>query len=185
VKGYSFLSAVPPRARIRYRASAVSLAIASAVVLPLLTPTANASAVAAIVAPAPAVKVVAHVTTTRVVRQTLAQRVVTEARRHYGAPYRWGATGPRSFDCSGLTQYVFRKVGVRLPRTAASQYHAVRHVSRSSKRVGDLIFFATSSGYIHHVGIYVGGSRIIAATHTGDVVRTEPIRGRYMVGRVR
>ncbi len=141
--------------------------------------------------PAPAA---AHVTSRRpgtqrvhhrVVRRTLSQRVITEARKHYGTPYRWGATGPRSFDCSGFTGYVFRTVGVHLPRTSREQYSVTRHVSRSAKRVGDLIFTYSRGGRIHHVGIYAGASRMIAATHTGDVVRYERVRGRYKVGRVR
>jgi cell wall-associated NlpC family hydrolase len=121
----------------------------------------------------------------RIVRTTFAQRVLTEARKHYGAPYRWGATGPSRFDCSGFTGYVFRKVGKHLPRTSRSQYAHTIHVSHAHKRLGDLIFRYSSSGRIYHVGIYAGGGKMINATHTGDVVRTSSIGGRYRVGRVR
>ena len=121
----------------------------------------------------------------RIVRSTFGQRVILEARKHFGARYRWGATGPYEFDCSGFTSYVFRKLGVRLPRVAQDQYYAVRHVSHAAARVGDLIFRYGRGGYIGHVGIYAGRGRMIDAPHSGTVVRMERIRGRYKVGRVR
>ena len=124
-------------------------------------------------------------TSSTIVRSTFGVRVVAEAARHYGAPYQWGAVGPHRFDCSGLTVYVFHKLGVRLPRTAAAQYRAVRHVSHSSVRVGDLIFKYNSSGYVYHVGIYAGHGMMWNATHTGDIVRKSRVSGRYHVGRVR
>ena len=111
------------------------------------------------------------------------ERVVQEAARHKGAPYRYGAAGPSSFDCSGFTMYVFGKFGISLPHNAASQYGAVRHVSQSRKQIGDLIFFTGSSG-IYHVGIYAGNGRMWAATHTGDYVRLESLHASYVVGRV-
>ncbi|MCU1678404.1 MAG: hypothetical protein JWM93_3162 [Frankiales bacterium] len=159
---------------------------------PVPAPTATAVPVPT-TAPTPAVHAtVAPKTTTirssasaRVVRQTFAQRVMTEARKHYGARYQWGATGPYRFDCSGFTRYVFRKLHVSLPRTSSEQYRAVRHISRGAKQVGDLIFKYSSGGRIHHVGIYAGSGRMIAATHTGDVVRYQSVRGSYKVGRVR
>ena len=121
----------------------------------------------------------------RIVRSTFGQRVILEARKHFGARYRWGATGPYQFDCSGFTSYVFRKLGIRLPRVAQDQYYAVRHVSHAAARVGDLIFRYGRGGYIGHVGIYAGRGRMIDAPHSGTVVRMERIRGRYKVGRVR
>ncbi len=59
----------------------------------------------------------------------LGERAVEEASRHEGKPYRYGASGPDEFDCSGFTQYVFRQLGHELPRTARAQYDAVRHIS--------------------------------------------------------
>ena len=110
------------------------------------------------------------------------QRIIAEASRHLGAPYQWGATGPSSFDCSGFTGYVFARQGIALPRVAADQYAVTRHVS--SPQIGDLIFNYGSGG-IYHVGIYAGNGQMIAATHTGDVVRRESLYGRYHVGRIR
>ena len=115
---------------------------------------------------------------------TLGERALAEVRRHKGAPYAWGATGPRTFDCSGLTVYVFRRLGHPLPRTAAEQAHATRRVADSAKRPGDLIFTFHGST-IGHVGIYAGGSQMWAAVQTGDVVRLQSFSGRaYVVGRV-
>ncbi len=94
--------------------------------------------------------------------------VVSVAKRYLGAPYRWGATGPNSFDCSGFTSFVYRQVGVSLPRVSRAQIGAGQRVSRSDLQPGDLVFFGTP---IHHVGIYVGGGMYIHSPRTGDVVK--------------
>ncbi|MBB5937110.1 C40 family peptidase [Streptomyces zagrosensis] len=91
-----------------------------------------------------------------------------------GAPYKWGATGPHRFDCSGLTLYSFKQAGKRLPRTAAAQYNRARQVSPSARTRGDLVFFRSSRS-IYHVGIYAGRGRIWHAPKTGAVVRLERI----------
>ncbi|MEU7640420.1 MULTISPECIES: C40 family peptidase [unclassified Streptomyces] len=102
-----------------------------------------------------------------------------------GSPYKWGAQGPDSFDCSGLTLYSYRRAGRALPRTAAQQYRRTQHVARSSRRSGDLVFFHSGSG-IYHVGIYAGGDRIWHAPKAGAVVRLERIWSRAVwYGRVR
>ena len=114
-----------------------------------------------------------------------AARVLHVAASRRGAPYRWGATGPRRFDCSGFTSWVYRKVGVHLPRTAAQQARATRHVSHRAARPGDLVFFA-SHRRVYHVGIYAGHHSIWHAPHTGTVVHREHLwTRRYSVGRVR
>jgi cell wall-associated NlpC family hydrolase len=92
---------------------------------------------------------------------------VAEAYRQLGKPYRWGASGPNSFDCSGLTMWVWAKAGVSLPHSSRAQYGYGVHVSKSELRPGDLVFYGSP---IHHVGIYVGNGQYIAAPHTGDVV---------------
>jgi cell wall-associated NlpC family hydrolase len=96
-----------------------------------------------------------------------AKIAVAEAYRQLGKPYRYGAAGPNSFDCSGLTMWVWAKAGVSLPHSSRAQYGEGRHVSRGELMPGDLVFFGSP---IHHVGIYVGGGQYIAAPHTGDVV---------------
>jgi len=102
-----------------------------------------------------------------------------------GAPYQWGAVGPHRFDCSGLTLWVYGRLGKRLPRTAAQQYVATRHIPASSRRPGDLVFFKTRSGFVHHVGIYAGAGRLWHAPGTGDHVRRARISTRAWYGRVR
>ncbi|HEY9439541.1 MAG TPA: NlpC/P60 family protein [Streptomyces sp.] len=89
-----------------------------------------------------------------------------------GKPYVWGATGPASFDCSGLTQAAWRAAGVSLPRTTYTQINAGRRVSRSELAPGDLVFFYSG---ISHVGLYIGNGRMIHAPHPGAPVRIAPI----------
>ena len=117
---------------------------------------------------------------------TLGQRAVQEAARHYQAPYRYGSAGPSTFDCSGLTSYVFKRLGRSLPHSSASQYNAsgVRHISKAQLAPGDLVF-TIRDGRIRHVGIYAGSNQMWAATQTGDVVRKQSLSGRTLVfGRV-
>lgn len=105
-----------------------------------------------------------------------------------GAPYQWGAIGPNRFDCSGLTQYSFKRAGKKLPRTAAAQYNSTRHIKASSRRAGDLVFFhsGSSSSSVYHVGIYAGDGRIWHAPRTGATVRLERIwTSSVWYGRVR
>jgi len=109
--------------------------------------------------------------------------VIDEAQRHKGAPYVYGATGPGSFDCSGFTSYVYRRLGVSLPHSSSGQYAAIKHVSKSDKKRGDLVFTYDSGG-IYHVGIYSGHGQMWAAPKTGDVVRKQTIwTSSYVVGR--
>lgn len=115
--------------------------------------------------------------------QSRGDRVVHAASEEYGHPYMWGGEGPVAFDCSGLTKYVYKQFGVHLPHNAAAQYDVVRHVAKSDIRHGDLVFIYDEHG-IFHVGIYAGGHRMWAATHTGDIVRKQEIwTDRYVVGR--
>ena len=95
-------------------------------------------------------------------------RAVQIANRLTGVPYSWGGASPRAgFDCSGLVQYVYGKVGIQLPHHAASQYGHGRRIARGSLRAGDLVFF---SG-LGHVGIYAGGGKFIHAPRRGTTVR--------------
>ena len=111
-------------------------------------------------------------------------RVVTEASRHAGKPYLWGAAGPDRFDCSGYTMYVFGRFGKSLPHNSRMQYNAVRKVAKSDKKVGDLIFTYNSSG-IHHVSIYAGNGYIWHSPRSGDVVNKKKMWSTsYYVGRV-
>ncbi|MGW7438027.1 C40 family peptidase [Streptomyces sp. NPDC054849] len=101
-------------------------------------------------------------------------KAVAVAASKKGAPYAYGATGPKRFDCSGLTLYAFRKAGRRLPRTAEQQYEHTQHISRSDREPGDLVFFPKGVT-MGHVGIYAGNNRIWHAPRPGTRVRLERI----------
>lgn len=91
-----------------------------------------------------------------------------------GAPYVWAATGPDSFDCSGLTQWAYAHAGLALPRTSREQWWVGPHPSLADLQPGDLLFWATDTSNpstIHHVALYAGSGWMIHAPRTGDVVR--------------
>ena len=116
--------------------------------------------------------------------ESFGQRVLDEAASHDGKDYRYGATGPRAFDCSGYVQHVFSQVGVDIPRTSDDQYAASRKVAKSDKRPGDLIAIHSSSGNVTHVAVYAGNGRMWVASSGSDRVRLQSIyTDRYRVGR--
>lgn len=89
-----------------------------------------------------------------------------------GSPYVWGATGPNAFDCSGLTQWAFRQVGVSIPRTADAQAGGGTPVSRDQLQPGDLVFFYSP---VSHVGIYAGNGNMVHAPTEGQPVKVAPM----------
>ena len=95
-------------------------------------------------------------------------------------PYVWGGGTPSGFDCSGLAQYAYAKVGVSMAHYTGSIYSAFPRVT-GPLQPGDMVFF---SG-LGHMGIYLGNGLMVHAPHTGDVVRVSPIAGRRYVGAVR
>ena len=99
------------------------------------------------------------------------QAVLEVAQARIGAPYRYGGSGPDAFDCSGLVSYAYSSVGIRLPRTAAQQYAAVKPVPRKDLEPGDLVFFRVDGKNVGHVGIYAGDGRFVDAPQTGGRVR--------------
>ncbi|MFJ4809789.1 C40 family peptidase [Streptomyces longwoodensis] len=103
---------------------------------------------------------------------TRADKALAFARAQIGKPYVWGATGPGSFDCSGLTQAAWKAAGVSLPRTTYDQVDAGTTVPLSQARPGDLVFFY---GDISHVGLYIGNGMMIHAPKPGAYVREESI----------
>lgn len=111
-----------------------------------------------------------------------AATVVAYAIAQLGKPYVFAASGPDTFDCSGLTMMAWRQVGVSMAHFAASQYAQFPKVSIDDLAPGDLVFFYPT---IHHVGIYIGGGKMIHAPHTGDVVRVSSILRSSIVGAVR
>ena len=107
---------------------------------------------------------------------------VRTAYAQLGDPYVYGASGPNAFDCSGLTMYSWHAAGVALPHSSSAQYSSGRHVARSSLQPGDLVFFYSP---ISHVGIYIGGGKMIDAPHPGLSVRITSISQLPYSGAVR
>ena len=106
-------------------------------------------------------------------------KVVETAKSYIGSKYVYGATGPNSFDCSGFTYYIYKQYGVSLSRTAAAQYKNGTAVSRSDLQLGDLIMFGPSASGINHVGIYIGGGKIVHAANASRGVTTDTINSGY------
>ncbi len=109
---------------------------------------------------------------------------VNIAYQYLGVPYVYGGSSPAGFDCSGLTGYVYARLGKQLPRSAEAQFEAVQKIPQSWAQKGDLIFFG-SPGAIYHVGLYVGNGVIEHAPVPGQVVQFTRIwTSNYYVGRV-
>ncbi|MBC3194552.1 C40 family peptidase [Pseudonocardia sp. C8] len=89
-----------------------------------------------------------------------------------GKPYRWGATGPSAFDCSGLISYAYSKAGKDVPRTSRAQATVGTKVAKSDLRPGDLVFFYSP---VSHVGIYIGGGKIVHASTSGEPVKVSAV----------
>jgi len=109
--------------------------------------------------------------------------VVDIALQYLGVPYVYGGSTPDGFDCSGFVQYVYRQVGVSLPRTSRAQYGVGQHIAADRVDLlqpGDLVFFGTNGdpSRVHHVGMYVGGGNYIHAPYTGTVVRINSLISR-------
>jgi cell wall-associated NlpC family hydrolase len=105
-----------------------------------------------------------------------AQAAVDFAMAQVGDPYQWGATGPNSWDCSGLTLMAWRQAGVSLPRSSSQQYNASPRVSRDNLQPGDLLFFYSP---VSHVAMYIGNGRMVHATRPGQPVRVDSFDGHY------
>lgn len=93
---------------------------------------------------------------------------VDAALSQVGKPYVWGAAGPDSYDCSGLTMWAWAQAGVSLPHNSGAQYAATPRVDRSAVRPGDLMFFGSP---IHHVAMYIGNGQMVEAPYSGQTVR--------------
>jgi cell wall-associated NlpC family hydrolase len=120
-----------------------------------------------------------------------AAKAVAVALAQRGSPYVWGAEGPSTFDCSGLTSFAYAAAGVTIPRVSRAQFAAyagMRPVDRLHLVPGDLVFFADNPrnpSTIHHVGMYIGRGLMVEAPHTGAVVRTSSIMRSSYAGAVR
>jgi peptidoglycan DL-endopeptidase CwlO len=120
-----------------------------------------------------------------------ARKAVAVALAQLGSPYVWGAEGPGTFDCSGLTSFAYAAAGVTIPRVSRAQfaaYASMRPVDSLHLVPGDLVFFAdnpSNPSTIHHVGMYIGRGLMVEAPYTGAVVRTSSIWRSSYAGAVR
>ena len=113
------------------------------------------------------------------IRQAIKKDVEVTAKSLLGKPYVWGATGPNKFDCSGFTQKVFSKVGIKLPRNSRSQAKVGEYIDLHNLKRGDMVFFATNKkrpGYITHVGIYLSEGKFIHASSGGKRVMISSLK---------
>lgn len=97
-----------------------------------------------------------------------ASAVIANAKQYLGVPYVWGGSTPSGFDCSGFVSYVYRSVGISLPRTSRDQQNVGTRIALNQVQPGDLVFRGLPA---YHVGIYIGGGQYIHAPQTGDVVK--------------
>ena len=125
-------------------------------------------------------KKVAVVTTPQVISNATAQAIMNEALKYQGWKYVYGGSNPNtSFDCSGLVQWCYGKVGISLPRTAQAQYDATQHLPLSQAKAGDLVFFHSTynaGSYVTHVGILVSPTQMY---HAGDPIGYADLSSSY------
>ena len=103
------------------------------------------------------------------------ERAVALARQQLGKMYKWGAEGPDRFDCSGLTYFVYGKLGIQMPRVSTKQARVGREIPREQLKPGDMLYFNTQGSGVNHVGIYVGGMKFIHAPRKGMPVRKDSL----------
>ncbi len=121
------------------------------------------------------------------------ERIIEIAKEYLGKPYKWGASGPYSFDCSGFTKYVLNQVGIQIPRVSRDQAKVGQAIDRNGLQAGDLVFFDTTgsmNNVISHVGIYIGNNQFIHASSSksGKYVRISSMKeafynARYVTAR--
>jgi cell wall-associated NlpC family hydrolase len=119
---------------------------------------------------------------------TGAQAAINFARAQIGKPYQWGADGPSTFDCSGLTERAWQQGGVGMPHYSVAQYEQGEKISLGDLRPGDLVFFGsdkTDYHSIYHVALYIGGGEMIEAPFTGENVRISSIWRSSLFGAAR
>lgn len=174
------------RARLLFVALTAALTLSLAVGVSPLSPTANAAPSGASASDGSKLDGQRTTERQRKTRPTRGERLMRIVRRQNGDPYSYGAAGPHRFDCSGLTQFVYRvAIGERLPHNSGAQVGRTRRISRAAARPGDLVFFH-DGGSVYHVAVYAGGNRIWHAPGSGKRVTRAQIWTRsHFFGRVR
>jgi cell wall-associated NlpC family hydrolase len=110
---------------------------------------------------------------------SIGSEIVIRAISLIGAPYRFGGSGPTTFDCSGLVKFVHQEIGIVVPRTAAQQFQAASPVALDELEPGDLLFFKISGKRISHVAIYAGSGRFVHAPQTGRPIEMRALDDEY------
>jgi peptidoglycan DL-endopeptidase CwlO len=119
---------------------------------------------------------------TAVLPEGVTRTAIEFALGEVGKPYVWGATGPHTYDCSGLMLRAFQAAGINLPRVSRQQFYAGGHVPVEQAQPGDLLFYATDPSdpsTIHHVVLYLGNGQMVEAPYTGERVRVRPVPWNY------
>jgi cell wall-associated NlpC family hydrolase len=114
--------------------------------------------------------------------QGVAGTAINFALGEVGKPYVWGATGPATYDCSGLIMRAFQSAGINLPRVSREQFYSGGHVPVAQAQPGDLLFYATDRNdpaTIHHVVLYMGDGKMVEAPYSGEQVRVQPVPWDY------
>ena len=114
---------------------------------------------------------------------SIGEKLVNLAKSKLGCKYVWGATGPNTFDCSGLTSWCHKQVGISIPRTSLAQSKSGKAVSKSDLQAGDLIFWKTTSAEVGHVGMYVGNGQFIHAPNKSKPVKYDSLDNSYYKSR--
>ncbi|WP_406414034.1 C40 family peptidase [Streptomyces sp. NBC_01614] len=111
-----------------------------------------------------------------------ASRAIRYARKQLGKPYKWGAEGPKSYDCSGLTSEAWAHAGTRIPRTSQDQWARLDRIPLTELRPGDLVIYFPGAT---HVAMYVGNGKVIQAPRPGEKIKVSPIASNPLLGAVR
>ena len=114
---------------------------------------------------------------------SIGDKLVSLAKSKLGCKYVWGATGPNTFDCSGLTSWCHKQVGISIPRTSLEQSKGGKSVSKSNLQPGDLLFWKTTSAEVGHVGMYVGNNQFIHAPNKSKPVKYDSLSNSYYSSR--
>jgi cell wall-associated NlpC family hydrolase len=109
----------------------------------------------------------------------IGSEIVLRAISLLGAPYQWGGSGPKAFDCSGLVHFIHHELGFDVPRTAEEQYRAAKRVDMDDIEPGDLLFFRIRGKRISHVAIYAGSGRFVHAPQTGRPIELRDLDDGY------
>jgi cell wall-associated NlpC family hydrolase len=128
------------------------------------------------------VKTTAEASTTSLSGSSKGVNIANKALSKKGCKYVWGATGPNTFDCSGLVWWAHKKCGINFGRTNTKGLSKLgKNVSYSKMKIGDTIIFSSNGSYsgIHHTGIYIGNGKMVHAPHTGSTVRVQSITSGY------